>query len=529
MKYCKDLHQKIKKGETVGDSDIINILIHADYKDRVKINHELATVLFESNDTRLQNWGYTSAERAWIQSGFDIRIFPVYLKYLEKRQDIETIRSCFRQLGVAALGKNDYNSAIKYFNRWQYCYMQYLTIDRYEYDFDLLDLIEKKLSDNRLEITPVHSPLNNEKIRIVYLVHGISSPSSILTKILLNIIRYHDRSRFEIHVFTTENYMKLMALPGRVFIQQFKDAGCPLHYPPAYLHGFAKLKTVVQEMRQFRPHILVTCAALADFEHFFIATLKPAPVRVGFVFAAPPQFISPSFDYGISWINHIILDCPITCLNSGVTYLPEEKTKSSYKKSDFGIPENSIVLATAGRHVKFQNKEFFTSIWEAMHNLPTLHLVIIGPSQAQVPSLNEITSEDISNRVHIFPWSTSYEDYFSVSDIYLDTNPSGGGVTLYDAAMQHLPIISFSDDYFQKFDQSTWNPAQELFPEGTIVIANRDHLQDLAPAICKLGNDPQLRKDLGEAVYIATSETRLHIPDNVKKIETLYLDLAGKL
>jgi hypothetical protein len=68
-----------------------------------------------------------------------------------------------------------------------------------------------------------------------------------------------------------------------------------------------------------------------------------------------------------------------------------------------------------------------------------------------------------------------------------------------------------------------------LFPEGTIVIVNRDQLQDLAPAICKLGNDPQLRKDLGEAAYIATNETRLHIPDNVKKIETLYLDLAGKL
>jgi hypothetical protein len=529
MKYCTEITKKIRNGLPISDSDITRIFQKRDGGKLGEINLELATLLLTSKDPHLQNWGYISARRAWIQSGFDTRVFPVYVKYLERRQDIESIRSCFRQLGIAALATKDYNTAIKYFNQWQYCYMQYLTIDRYEYDFDLLNLIENHLLDNQVEDPPTKTPVNNEKIRIVYLVHGISSPSSIATKILLNIIRYHDRSRFEIHVFTIENYLKLMALPGRVFIQEFKDAGCPLHYPPAYLHGFAKLKTIVQEMRQFRPHILVTCAALADFEHFFIAALKPAPVRVGFVFAAPPQFISPSFNYGISWIDHIILDCPIPCLNSGVTYLPEEKPKSSHMKSDFGVPENAIVLATAGRHVKFQNKEFFTSIWEAMHNLPTLHLVIIGPSQGQVPSLNEITSEDIRNRVHIFPWSTSYEVYLSVSDIYLDTYPSGGGVTLYDAAMQHLPIISFSDDYSQKFDQSTWNPAQELFPEGTIVIVNRDQLQDLAPAICKLGNDPQLRKDLGEAAYIATNETRLHIPDNVKKIETLYLDLAGKL
>jgi predicted O-linked N-acetylglucosamine transferase (SPINDLY family) len=529
MKFWKEIQQKIKNGITVSDNDIINTIRNSTDTDIAAINLELATVLYESTDYRHEEWGHISAERAWIQSGFNKDVLSVYLKYLEKRQDIEKIRSCYKKFGIDALVRKDYNSAIRDFNKWQYCYMQYLTIDRYEYDFDLLNLIEKHLSDFHVDTPPPNIPVNNGKVRIVYLVHGISSPSSIVTKILLNIIRCHDRSHFEIHVFTTENYLKLMALPGRVFIQQFKDAGCPLHYPPTYLHGFEKLKALVREMRQLRPHILVTCAALADFEHFFIAALKPAPVRVGFVLAAPPQFISPSFDYGISWNDHIILDCPIPCLNSGVTYLPEEKPKSFHKKSDFGIPENAIVLATAGRHVKFQNKEFFSRIWEAMHDLPPLHLVIIGPSQGQVPSLNEIPSEDIRSRVHIFPWSTSYEDYLSVSDICLDTYPSGGGVTLYDAAMQHLPIISFSDDYFQKFDQSTWNPAQELFPEGTIVIVNRDHLQDLAPAICKLGNDPQLRKDLGEAVYIATNETRLHIPDNVKKIETLYLDLAGKL
>jgi predicted O-linked N-acetylglucosamine transferase (SPINDLY family) len=449
--------------------------------------------------------------------------------YLEKRLEIEKIRSCYKQLGIDALTREEYNEAIRFFNLWQYSYLNYLKIDRYEYDFDLLNLIEKHVSSLTSQLSDVPQFKNKEKIRIAYLVHGISSSSSILTKILLNIIKNHDTSHFEIHVFTTESFLKLLAYSGRVFINQFKELNCHIHFAPPYLRGFSKIMSITKKMCSFRPHILVTSAALADFEHFFISALKPAPIRIGFVFASPAQFIPPSFDYGISWINHIIFDCPIPCVNSGTTYLPEENPGKKYKKSDFGIPNDAMVLVSAGRYEKFQDRGFFEIVMDTMVELPNLHFMIIGVSQNQIPYLKDLSIDEINKRIHIFAWSTRYEDYLSIADIYLDTYPSGGGVTLYDAAMLHLPIISFSDDYSKKFDQSTWNPAEEIFPKDSIILINRHEVHDLKGAISRLYHDPDLRKDLGDAAYNATNETRIHIPENVRKIESLYYQVVNKL
>ncbi|HVN66318.1 MAG TPA: hypothetical protein VMT31_06875 [Methanomicrobiales archaeon] len=526
MKDWKDLFKKIKDGATISDSDITEILIQADYEDRKTINHELATILFESNDPRLNDRGYTCAERAWIQSGFDKKIFQTYLKYLGKRQEIEKIRACYKQLGINALYQKDYNNAMKYFNLWQRGYLNYFSIDKYEYDFPLLDLIEKQLSGFQFDSPSGTTLKKDEKIRIVYLVHGIIDSSSILTKILLNIIQYHDTSRFEIHVFTTESWIRLFGSSGRVFINQFKATKCQIHYAPPFRFGFSQLMSIAKQMHALRPHILVTLAALAHFEHFFIGALKPAPVRVGFVFGPPAQFIPPSFDFGISWNNHIILDCPVPCINSGITYLPEEKTSKKLSKMDFGLLNDATVMISTGRYPKFQDESLLTIIIEAMTELPNLHYIIVGPLPHQIPFLDDIPSEDVKKRIHIFGWSSRYEDYLSIADIYLDTYPSGGGVTLFDAAIQHLPIISFTDDYSKTFDQCNWNPAQELFPDNSIILIDRNDLSGLKSIICKLYQNSDLRKDLGNKAYNSITDMRAQIGEHVKKIESLYTDLV---
>jgi hypothetical protein len=526
MKDCNDLHKKIMNGSRVSDSEITYILDQADDKDQVKTNHELATLLFESDDTSLQNRGYLCAEKAWTQSWCHKDFFPVYLKYLEKRQEIEKIRTCYKQLGIDALHNKHYNDAIQYFNLWQNSFPRYLRIDKYEYDFVLLDLIEKQLSGFQFDSPSATTLKKDEKIRIVYLVHGIIDSSSILTKILINIIKYHDTSRFEIHVFTTESWIHVYRNTGRVFIRQFKKTNCQMHYAPPFLSGFSKLMAVAQHMHALKPHILVTLAALADFEHFFISALKPAPVRVGFVFANPAQFIPQSFDFGISWINRIILDCPVSCINSGITYMPEEKPGKKLSKTDFGLPDDAIVIISAGRYPKFQDTSLVTIIIEAMTELPNLHYIIIGPAPDQIPFLDDMLSEEIKKRIHIFGWSTEYENYLSIADMYLDTYPSGGGVTLYDAALLHLPIISFTDDFSKPFDQGNWNPAQEMFSDNSIILIDRDDLSGLKSVICELYQNADLREDLGNKAYTVTLNTRLQIRENVKKIEDLYIRLV---
>jgi predicted O-linked N-acetylglucosamine transferase (SPINDLY family) len=452
------------------------------------------------------------------------KVYNQQIKINDSLNDIDKIKLHYKQLGINALVNKNYTSAINYFNMWQYAYITHCNIDKYDYDFSLLKFIEAQLSDfcTPLSYEPIK---NNGKVRIIYLLHGVLNSTSILPKILLEIVKYHDTSRFEIHIFVTENWIQIMRSSGRVFIKQFGKTKCKIYYAPLFQHGFSKILSIVKKMCNIKPHILITTAALADFEHFFISALNPAPIRVGFIFANPAQFIPPSFDFGISWINHIIQDCPVPCINPGLTYIPNDKIYEKLLKTNCGLPDNAIIIISAGRYPKFQNGEFLKLIFESMRELPNLHYIIVGVVESQFPLLNTIP-EDLKSRVYMFEWSDMYEKYLAISDIYLDTYPSGGGVTLLDAALLHLPIISFTDDLLIPFDQCNWNPAQEIFPKNSIILVDRNNISGLKSAIYTLYHNSDLRKTMGNEIYKSITNLRSNVQENVKKIENLYDNLV---
>ena len=439
------------------------------------------------------------------------------------QQDISEIKKFYKQCGLKALSQQEYDDAIKYFNLWQYTHANHLKIDKYEYDLDILNTIENDLLTFKLGVTNFNNT-PTEKICIVYLVHGILSSSSILTKIIIDLIKHHDPVLFEIHVFTTESLARVIATSGRIFINQFRVLNCTFHYAPLFLFGFSKIKSIATSIHDLNPHILITIAALADFEHFFISAFKPAPIRIGFVLGTPAQFIPPSFDFGITWINRLALNCPVPCINSGILYVPQDKSYINLKRCDYGLPEDAIIISSAGRYSKFQDMQVLNIILTCMQYLSKLHYIIIGPLKNEV---NFIIPKEFKSRVHFFEWSLNYEKYLSLSDIYLDTYPSGGGITLYDAALLKLPIISFTDSNSEQIDQSDWNPASELFLQNSLILVDRNNISDLKLNIEKLYYDKQFREEMGSKAYTSVIRVRNSIKDNIKNIEKLYIDIVN--
>lgn len=437
-------------------------------------------------------------------------------------EDLDIIRNKYKQLAITDLRNNNYNNAIVNLNMWQYVYYNNDNLDTYIYDFDLLNEVDKSLDKFRY-ITDIKSRKDG-KICIVYLLHGILNSTSVLLKIILDLVKQHDKSKFDIHIFVTESYFDVMRSSGKIYINKFKDAGCPLHYSSLFKSGFSKIKSIADDINKLNPHILITTAALADFNHYFIASLKPAPITIGFVLACPAQFISPLFDYGISWSNHIKANCPVPCLYSGQIYIPKDIKRKNIEKSDYNIPDNSILISSAGRALKFQDDRVLKLLIEIMKDLPKLHYAIIGSKSDQLPILSNVP-ESLKNRIHIFDWSDQYIDYLMISDIYLDTFPSGGGMTLLDAAILKLPLVSFYDSDLNSFNQANWNLAEECFSSDSILLINRKDISGLKSVISHLYSDKELRSDMGNKAYNHIIVMRNNVPTNVKNIENLYINV----
>jgi predicted O-linked N-acetylglucosamine transferase (SPINDLY family) len=442
------------------------------------------------------------------------------------QQDISEIKKFYKQCGLKALSQQEYDDAIKYFNLWQYTYANYLKIDRYEYDLEILNTIENKLLDFKLNLDKIDIK-SNEKIRIVYICHGILDSSSIIPKILLSIIKNHDISRFEIYVFTIESRFEINKTTGKIFLKQFDEVDCKMHYASFFRFGFSRLHSIATKIHNLNPHILITMAALAGFDNFFISAFKPAPIRIGFVLGSPAQFIPPSFDFGITWVDRLASNCPVPCLNSGIPYFPQERSFINLIRTDYNLPSDAIIISSAGRYTKFQDATLLNLIVDSMHVLPNLYYIVIGLSQEQLTNLY-LVPEKFRCRIYIFDWSQDYEKYLTLSDIYLDTYPSGGGITLYDAALLKLPIISFTDSNSEQVDQSDWNPASELFLQNSLILVDRNNISDLKLNIEKLYYDKQFREEMGGKAYTSVIRIRNSIKDNIKNIESLYIKLVNE-
>src|SRR6185295_8210154 len=158
------------------------------------------------------------------------------------------------------------------------------------------------------------------------------------------------------------------------------------------------------------PDVLVTSAALASFEHYFIASLRPAPVVIGLVQGPPQQFAPPLLDWGIAWSKRPLMDSPVDCSPFAMAhYLPKRSDIVPHKRSELEVPEDACVLVTAGRHVKFQEPKFWQAMIDVLSDHPESYYLVLGVEESQIPFLPSMLSAEIRSRIRFLAWRS--DDY----------------------------------------------------------------------------------------------------------------------
>ena len=516
---------RIAGGESVSQAELLPYISFEGREQRARINRLLAEAYFKSGRKEDLHHARVFVQRAWLLGGFPAHLLPLYTQIHSALDDIPAIRHAYKRLGMLAAARGDVSEAINYFDQWQYAYMQFKSLDKFEYDFDILDCMDRLAWPHRFSPKPRTGLLKSGKIRVAYLVKGITEVGSVIVKVSLLFARYHDRSRFEPMFFVPEPESAVVdSEAGPEHVRLFEAHGCRVITAPGTGTTQERLRAVARTIYDARPDLLVTSGALTQFQHYYITSLRPAPFGVGLVQGPPPQFAPPSLDGGLVWSKHPLIDCPVNCVWVPLRGdLPDRDKIQPYDRRELDIPVDALVVASAGRYVKFQEAGFWQAVVDLLHEFPQMYYLAMGVEESQIPFLSTVLTPQSRARIRFMTWrGDSYLRGLCLADVVIDTFPSGGGGTLLDPLALGIPCVSFENDYMRLFDQTDWSLADEFIKIPELVVPRWD-FDRMKQAVGRLLEDEEYRRDVGRRSQAYILETRTNPPLSVRECEDAYL------
>jgi hypothetical protein len=490
---------RIATGADVSPEELLPYLCLEGRFQRAEVNALLAEAYTQKKTPARLEQARVFVRRAWLLSGGSADLLPLYTRILSALNDTAGLREAYKSLGMQAAAQRDVSKAIDYFDRWQWAYLAVENLDRYEYDFEILNCMDDLAAPHRIVTAPQVKSGNLERIRLVYLLRGILEPNSNLIMISLQFARYHDRSRFDVSFFTLQPERVIeLSRPGREHLNMFESLGYNVVAALPLDSTAGRLLALACQIRETKPDIMIATAALADFSQYFMTTLRPAPIVMGLVQGPPQQFAPPVLDWCIAWSKHPLMDCPVNCsrVEMNLDY-PRQDVAESYNRKTLHLPSNACILMSAGRHSKFQSREFWQSISDLLDQHPNAYYVAAGPREDQVSFLGSVLKPEVRSRVLFLGWREDFLNILTVADVLIDTYPNGGGQVIVQAMALGIPIVAHRNDYMRLFDQTHWSPVEELIKDPETIVPRGD-FGEFKKVVSRLIADKDYRGNVGE-------------------------------
>lgn len=519
---------RIVNEEPVDCDEILKHLVKTGNEERAEIFNRLA----ESFCLRGENHLVQAAEfagRAFAVSKNKIKYAPKLIEILTALKDAEKLKKVYKRIGYEYLKLNNVKEALESFDRWLYVYPEIHKTDKYEYDYDILNSIDS--FTNTLGFKPnSFFDCIAPKLRIGFLVKDITAFNSVLVKVNYQFAKYFNPDVYELYFFFPETEKQIMnSKQGEYLLNLFQKEGVINVCADECARYADQLLSVANKIKEKKIFLLVTSAALSLFNHYFITSLKPAPIILGLSQGPPPQFIPQNIDWSIAWTYHPLIDSPVPTSHVKLQIdLPNKCDIALKTKEFYGMPEDSLAVYAGGRHVKFQDQEYINSLLNIIRNDFKRYLVLAGFSKEQIPFIDNLADEETLKRVLFFPWLENYLEVVRVCDVAIDTYPSSGGVILFEIMAMGVPVITYKNNYMAEFDQTNWSPFQEFFDIEELKL-NRGEYQAITNLADKLLADEELRKDLGSKCAVQISQNVGNPKAMISECENIFMDLILNL
>jgi glycosyltransferase involved in cell wall biosynthesis len=494
-----DILARVAMGAHITAADILPYLSVESRDQRCEVNAMLADAYAQGATEEHLQQARIFMQRAWLLSGGSAALLPLYSRISAAFHDGASMREAYKRLGMKAAAQKNVSEAIHYFTKSQNAYAILNLLDKFEYDFDILNCMDELAAPNRFYATNHATLPADGKIRLAHLVKGTTEWNSILVAIDLVLARFYDKSLFDVTFFIPESLQEIeKSLKGKDHIRRFESFGCRVVTGSNFGTQEEILLELAGRIHESQPHILVTSAALADYRHYFITSLRPAPISIGLVQGPPAQFAPPILDWCIAWTKHPLMDCPVDCswVEIKLDY-PCQDLGKAYDRAKLLVPPDACVLMSGGRHPKFQSREFWQGIADLLSQHPEAYFVAVGPREDEIPFLGDILPPEIRARVRCLGWRNDFLNILPNADILLDTYPNGGGQVIVQAMALGIPLVAHHNDYMKLFDQTEWSPVGDFITDPEIVVPRGDFAQ-FKRVVSRLITDREYRRKVGE-------------------------------
>ena len=286
----------------------------------------------------------------------------------------------------------------------------------------------------------------HERIRLAYL--SADFRDHVVMRHVLALFERHDRTRFEV------TGVALNRADGSALVERAKGA----------LDRFVDGSTLADDALAARLHeleidIAVDLTSHTEGDRPQVLGRRPAPVQVNF-FGYPGTSGAPFIDYLIA-DDFVVPPATEAGYSERIVRLPASfqlngdratfAAEPALTRQDVGLPEDAVVYCNFCNSYKL-NPEVFGAWMAVLARVPRAILWLLAPDAAARERLvAAAAAQGVAGERLYFCGRATIGEYFArlrLADVFLDTRPFNGGITVSDALWCGVPVVTLAGEAF---------------------------------------------------------------------------------
>ena len=373
-------------------------------------------------------------------------------RILQQSDNIPAIKEVWKRAAVAALESNRLDDFLEY--NYLSIYSEHLFGKNPNYEFTSVDedinaYIRIAAKSHPLYKSNLQKRKNKAapgKLRVGFVTEGLSQfQASVRTYYPLT--ENHDREKYEIYVYSRWWHGEEIAKQHKyeTTAKELLSWGAQVRTPQERLSPMAQVEFINNAIIEDQIDALVFQTTYFVPGYNFLSCIHPAPFQAAI--AHQQAEFSHELDLAYAF-KKVPFETPYPTLPFPMAHT-RKTAKETYKRADYNIPEDAVVMVSTAREMKFHQPSFWREMEKTLRAYPQAYYIPLG-----LPAIKDYLPPDLHERVITLGYRTDVLEILGMADIYVDTFPMGTASSVIEALQCGLAAITMEPDYATRYSVS---------------------------------------------------------------------------